>query len=561
VKAGPAGRSARGAISKPPSGRVAICAALALCLGGCARVGFVTLDAGTAADGGSQTTADADAGASGDPAGPTVHGFFLRSDGLGDDSADGLSPATALASLQGFFDAIDLAREAEGLQVYQLRLAATAGELAYAPASHTGPVRQDFHIIISGGHLFRHGHDLGPRGMSRIAAPEIAGLEPGVLIDYGRGSDHGASATVEVSRVRFDGVRTAVEIKASASLDSVRPRLVLDRVEIVSTGHGVYVDYPKNYSSHGPSRVELRDVSILAGTGRVGEPAHGVYVNGVMPRVEIADSSISSRWGDGVHITQRAENGPPDAPDAFYLDLRRTTVSGCAGHGVTWQDRGPGVMYRARGLRVSLRQTRLEANAGSGLSVLMRPQHNDGSDHSQLSFEAYNLLVADNGGDGVRIVAETDAPSASSGLAAVHALLVSSSIVNNPNGCGFCSSSGHEVGGEHSMFNTLLADNRVGVEIADADLEGMSLLENYNAFFDLPEGELLVNGAAMTPGIADLFEDPLLSGLAPDPFRPSAGSPLLDAGLQAFAPDQDLLGEPRPQGAEAAIGAYETTAP
>jgi len=53
-----------------------------------------------------------------------------------------------------------------------------------------------------------------------------------------------------------------------------------------------------------------------------------------------------------------------------------------------------------------------------------------------------------------------------------------------------------------------------------------------------------------------ITDDPLLDA----EYVPIAGSPAIDAGTAAGAPDHDFDGAPRPQGAAHDIGAYEAPA-
>ncbi|NLV42855.1 MAG: PASTA domain-containing protein [Candidatus Hydrogenedentes bacterium] len=59
------------------------------------------------------------------------------------------------------------------------------------------------------------------------------------------------------------------------------------------------------------------------------------------------------------------------------------------------------------------------------------------------------------------------------------------------------------------------------------------------------------------PGEGNIAEDPLLVGAPSGSLQLMTGSPCLDAGTAANAPDTDFLGRPRPQGAGVDMGAYE----
>lgn len=63
--------------------------------------------------------------------------------------------------------------------------------------------------------------------------------------------------------------------------------------------------------------------------------------------------------------------------------------------------------------------------------------------------------------------------------------------------------------------------------------------------------------AGVYSGMGNISKDPLLVGAPFGSLQLMAGSPCLDAGTTANAPETDFLGRPRPQGTRVDIGAYE----
>ena len=170
----------------------------------------------------------------------------------------------------------------------------------------------------------------------------------------------------------------------------------------------------------------------------------------------------------------------------------------------------------------------------------------------------YNNLIHDNGCAGIGLSFNNEDPGVPRHPMQTIEILNNTVVGNGSDDCsGARWGGGIEVGYDDIrdvvIRNNLTSDNLVHQIWVDptfsrAELEAdHNLIEGFRGELD---GELAGAGE-------NLSGDPLFVDAANADYHLSAGSPAIDAGSAALAPQRDFAGQPRPLGAAVDVGAYE----
>ncbi len=117
------------------------------------------------------------------------------------------------------------------------------------------------------------------------------------------------------------------------------------------------------------------------------------------------------------------------------------------------------------------------------------------------------------------------------------------------NGSGITVSNGATL----TVKNTIAANYATGI-----DVNGGTLTEDYNLFFDNGSNTAASNGGTVSSGVHSLIgQNPLLVNPGGGDYHLKVSSPCINKGTSSGAPSADLDGAKRPQGAGYDIGAYE----
>jgi hypothetical protein len=133
-------------------------------------------------------------------------------------------------------------------------------------------------------------------------------------------------------------------------------------------------------------------------------------------------------------------------------------------------------------------------------------------------------------------------------------------VYNHPGG----EAAGGTVKNVHFINNTAIdtgRDHGGGLKVNHPDATGIVFRNNIawnNADYDIRgEAETLIEGNLCRDAICEVQDDPRFVDPQNDDYRLRADSPAIDRGLFEEAPDFDMLGTARPQGAAPDLGAYE----
>ena len=208
-----------------------------------------------------------------------------------------------------------------------------------------------------------------------------------------------------------------------------------------------------------------------------------------------AVSGSRIRQNDGPGICLRAVSVYLVDHGDVWLELEANAISGNGGHGVhlDGDDR----------VRPRIQNNLIYGNAGAGLQ--------SDAKHEEFGLSVVNNTVFDNGGDGIVF--------------------------------------------KRSAAQVYFANNIVAAN------GGYALVCEGSAYPQTAANDLWLNAggdySVCTPGSSDIHADPLLRAPAAGDFRLWFGSPCVDAGTGDGAPETDIEGIARPQGAGIDIGAHE----
>ncbi|MCX7590620.1 MAG: DUF2341 domain-containing protein [Kiritimatiellae bacterium] len=355
--------------------------------------------------------------------------FYVRGDGLGSDSYDGSTWATAFATLQKALNTIpkpvlpNYALSTPSVVMVQASRAGQSYDVATYSCGYFNP-GPTVDVKFLGGW---EDVDGTPRQTGWSVVQDMDGTvnEPGLHID--QDTSHSSWKRVVISRFVFTNVTRGVELTQGAGADGAHIWLTLSNVLIHALSDGVYIDYPKPYATLGAggyAQIKAYNVRIVAGQG--GGGACGIYINGgwdgslitaegAAPRTgEPNVSTITAPTGTGVYF--RAVNF--DQPRGSFFN---TVIYGC---------RGPGIHLDAA-----------------------RMGYNNIPASNRVQAVMIHCTIADNGGDGLHMASRT----AGSWAGVTNCIFASNAGAGiNLEGAGFTCPEGYNVFyGDNLLVNNL----------------------------------------------------------------------------------------------------------
>jgi hypothetical protein len=344
---------------------------------------------------------------------------YVRGDGMGSDTNNGVSWSNALATLQKALDSVpvyQVSQRASGsVGPFTIHVQASAGAQSYAACArnylYSGVVgRSPIDAVFQGGWL---NVDVAPAqtGVSRIM--DATTNHAGISITS---SDHFAWKKILVNRFAFTNVTRGVElVSADSAFNNVDTLLTLSNCTIRAQNDGAFLHYVMAYptSNYGaPVRVTAVNVDVLAGLGGAGDglrvegswmgssvAADGVDPATGAPRV----STIRSLTGRGIVLTSMNNS---ELCDATFSNV---VVYNCASNGISLDVAIPGSSGSTPYItRATLRNCTLAGNGSNGLYLVSQTAGSWAS--------ITNCIVANNGsGHGVKLDSTNGAFTCSEG--------------------------------------------------------------------------------------------------------------------------------------------------
>lgn len=330
--------------------------------------------------------------------------YFVRGDGQGSDANNGLTWATAFATLQKALNTVPTTSSARNLFTASppriVNVQASVAPQAYNVAARS--VYQPLNVEFHGGW---EDVDTTPAqsGMSMVQDMDGTIDKAGLSIT---GADHSGYRRIVMSSFVFTNVTRGVEIITASGRDGADIYLIASNCVVRSQADGLYVNYPKPYSYSngsgygGLGQIKSYNVDIVAGLGENGcavfSDAHwgGSVISAVgndlasgNPRV----SSLSAPHGTGVFFRALNVDTPPPAV------IEHTVIHGCLGPALDMsatrigQNNIPG----SNRVQCVIQYSTIADNAGNGLYM----QSDKVGSYAAIT----NSIFANNGGYAINL--------------------------------------------------------------------------------------------------------------------------------------------------------------
>ena len=462
---------------------------------------------------------------------------------------DGSDWANAFDSIQPAVTAMSLGSETGAAVDHTVKVGLTTGAQFYAPAGYSGSMQNPTTIRYAGGY---DPNTDTQTGASALTGSGVTGTDYGLYL-YKSGGDHGEYAKMTIDRFDIGGVSVGARISGNPGYDALRPTIGLSNSTVTSGTHGLEVDYNKNYVSQGPSGFTVTDSTVTAGQdgARTGDALKAL---GPRPEVTVTDSKLTSGTGGGIYVQHGSGSGGVQTGNQFFVKVTNSQIVDTAADGIHYEDT-KAISYYSRVVQIELDKATITGNVGDGVDAktICNSDWTGGNNTGEIQFSAVNSLIADNDGNGLLLVGTSSRNDA----AQVELDLLNCTIADNLLD-GVHTDTDHGTGGPHIVRNTIIAGNGGdGVDVDDGDSAGMTVTETYNDFFGNTGTDLLVHGAGVALDATDLTSDPDFVGSGADPYNLGPGSLCIDAASALYAPDDDILGNPRPMFTGDDMGAYE----
>ncbi len=479
--------------------------------------------------------------------------YHVRADGLGNDANDGSTWNLAFATFQEAIDRANLGGGVGGCSknavgaTHTIKFAATTGAQSYAPATYVGAIRRNFDFTILGGY---DPNTDTQTSTSLIKGTGVANGQTAIFFNN-TGCTHGTLQKLTVDRVTISDVTVGIRLQANTGLDNVKPRITMTNVSISSGSYGVYIDWDKRYSTHGPCEVFSTDTTIDAGLDAGATEGDAIRITGPSPQATILRSDLSSAKGSGLLISFM----PGASVVTTFVKVTESNCHDCAVDGIHFENKDNASNYahwEGRSVTITLSKVRLDSNMRHGIYARTFVNSSGGHKGGHINLTANNCLITNNIQNGIHLQGDFFNVNDTSSIIPN---VFDCTIANN-GGDGIHSVTSHNTSGTHNIRNTIFANN--GGDGLDADNNnnsGLTLTETSNNFFNNTGVNLNIHGASVAPDGSDFLVNPYFVNQAPEVFQLLNGSTLLNAGNVAFGPADDLLGVAR--GAAPSIGAFE----
>ena len=477
--------------------------------------------------------------------------YYIRGDGAGNDSNNGYSWATAWETIQKALDS--LAANSESTP-YHIIVQASSEAGVYDVANRNSNIAGNAAVWckFSGG----WGNvDATPTqtGYSRIEDNDGTVDEAGFLWNA-PGNAHGQEKHLGFNRFIISNVVNGIEILSPNNLNSSDIYINLEETKIYALTNGVDLTYDKYVRK--TVLTANNNVIIKGGLSGSGD---GVYIYGVPADSSIKDSDITSSGGSGVHIIFPDSGNYGTAETGLYF--ADSIFNNCIDDGIRIEDNT--FVHRNKPESITLERVRVENNGRYG--VYRRVDEGNGTIIPE--FTVVNSVISGNSSNGVYLHGENIFVGHTGKGSCFNVNMLNVTLTDNGDD-GLKLFSEHTYGANTlTITNTIIANNDGdGINVdGNRSVDGPTIEEDYNDFFSNTGTDIVRTGTGgtTTPALAanDLTVTPSLQGGNEEPYRPSAGSLILDAGNPSIYPALDLVGGTRPHGSGPSMGAYETKTP
>lgn len=479
--------------------------------------------------------------------------FFIRGDGLGSDSNDGYTWATAWATLQKALNSISSTTEAGG---YKFFVQASQENQAYDVAYRSGDISQTAGKAgwgnFSGGWENVDNNPVAT-GITRVQDKTNGGTKPGFYWSS-TGSTHYQGKNFTFSRFHFSQVGDGIVLVNHGGLDESDIALKLFNTTIEANTNGVFLSHMGG--AYKTATLTATNSVIKGGLSQVS--GDGVFIYSMPRNMLIEKCEINSMAANGLRVSH-ASGGWVNGYD---VTLRDSVFANCVSNGVEFSELS--FTHWSKALRFFLDRSKLVDNGGHGFYR----RHDGGNNHAEggdrTKFFATNSICAGNGGHGIYLQGD-DIYVSTAGVGGLFDIDIMNMTIAGNGGCGLKMTGQYLHGNSTTeVRNTIFAANgEYGLNLThNRSVDGPIPIEDYNNFFGNFSEDIYVTGTggSSSPDLGDndLTIDPQFLGVEPEPWSPSVGNPLLDAGDPALYPPVDILGIERPKKAGPSIGAYES---